>query len=120
MQGKNAVFSLFGNPLTVIAMEPCMRVDRVCEPPPLGSEEIAARYIERVKQAVNGRRRQRLPRMSLCFRAEPMVAPPDDPYFQPLCQRVSGGVTETSSSSRPLNSTLDRRTATRTLTSGSL
>jgi hypothetical protein len=31
MQGRNAIFSMFGEPQTVIALEPGMRVDRVHE-----------------------------------------------------------------------------------------
>jgi hypothetical protein len=50
MKGKNAVFSIYGEPQTVMALDPGMRVDRVCQPAEYGrSEDNARRYLERLK-----------------------------------------------------------------------
>jgi len=53
MKGKNAIFSIFGEVQTVIALEPGMRVDRVYEPqdPKIYPEEIARRFLERMRGA---------------------------------------------------------------------
>jgi hypothetical protein len=57
LRGKNtAVFSLYGQPETVIVLEPGMRVDRVCEPvPERNINAIVERHLERMKHADKGK-----------------------------------------------------------------
>jgi len=52
MRGKNtAIFSLYGQPQTVIVLEPGMRVERVAEPPRPSAEDIGDRLAERIGHA---------------------------------------------------------------------
>ena len=46
MRGKNAIFSLYGQVQTVIALEPGMRVDRVCEAPRPSIDDIVNEFFE--------------------------------------------------------------------------